>query len=385
MSLFSRIVPGEKRCTVLKNWFKREGHTWPGEEEMSFLDEISDNDTMALVQNGELTKRGDKWAMGWSQWQGLNEGILAIRYALKTLSDNGFHHIALRKVSGFGMATPEYMMRHNATTMWESWWRSEDLYSRNHPMLGAMAEWMPSAAAGVSHHPTTTGGRKMLLWPRFPKSATTLEYASAVQGSIKGDFSIAWRFEDLPSDKSLYNSAIVNIRIRLLIPPSGEGVLRLPVPGSRLTTTSIRKALGRFPDVGWAMSAAINECSDRRKARLGFPYSWEYDRDKKQWYRLESSKSIGTPCSSYLFHPSLDGTKWSSGTDTSRLVSQRIDELLGPGLYDILISDWQLEPEVEGTGRLGNLPEYYKKDNLGPYCSDSSTFEWDIEDATHII
>ena len=27
MSLFSRIVPGEKRCIVLKNWFKRVGHT----------------------------------------------------------------------------------------------------------------------------------------------------------------------------------------------------------------------------------------------------------------------------------------------------------------------------------------------------------------------
>ena len=27
MSSFSRIVPGEKRCIVLKNWFKRVGHT----------------------------------------------------------------------------------------------------------------------------------------------------------------------------------------------------------------------------------------------------------------------------------------------------------------------------------------------------------------------
>ena len=26
MSLFSRVVPGEKRCTVLRNYFKREGH-----------------------------------------------------------------------------------------------------------------------------------------------------------------------------------------------------------------------------------------------------------------------------------------------------------------------------------------------------------------------
>jgi hypothetical protein len=29
-------------------------------------------------------------------------------------------------------------------------------------MLGALAEWMPSSVAGLSLHPTTTGGRKML-------------------------------------------------------------------------------------------------------------------------------------------------------------------------------------------------------------------------------
>mmetsp|Transcript_20452 Transcript_20452/g.42912 ORF Transcript_20452/g.42912 Transcript_20452/m.42912 type:complete len:1082 (-) Transcript_20452:914-4159(-) len=136
MSLFTRIVPGPKRCVILKNWFKREGNTWPGDEEMNFLNEISETYLKHLVHSGEVSKRKGKWAMGWSQWRGFNEGILAIRYSLKVLSDNGFHHIALRKAAGFGFATPEYLLRHNATTMWESWWRSEDLYSRNHPMLG---------------------------------------------------------------------------------------------------------------------------------------------------------------------------------------------------------------------------------------------------------
>ena len=384
MSLFSRIVPGEKRCVVLKNWFRRSGHTWAGEEEMRFLKEISDDDRDALVKSGELTMRGSQWAMGWSQWQGLNEGIFAIRYALKTLSDMGFHHIALRKASGFGFATPEYLLRHNATTMWESWWRSEDLYSRNHPMLGAMAEWMSSSVAGVSLYPTTTGGRKMLFWPRFPKSATTLEYASAVQGSLKGDYAIAWKFEDLPEDKSEYNSAVVKIRIRFLVPPSGGGVARPPVFTSAATTATIRHATV-MPDLTNAQLAAERECDKRRKARFGFPYYWEYNREKSQWYKLKSGKAIGTPCESYLFHPSLDSTKWSNEIDATRIFSQRSDEYIVPGLYEILISNWQLEKEIEGTGRIGNLPEYYNSDNLGPYCNDRSTYEWNIDDATHII
>jgi len=96
MSLFSRIVPGGKRCVVLKNWFKRAGHTWPGTEEFLFIDGMSEEDKKEWIESGELTKRGSKWAMGWSQWQGFNEGIFAIRYSLKTLSETGFHHIALR-------------------------------------------------------------------------------------------------------------------------------------------------------------------------------------------------------------------------------------------------------------------------------------------------
>jgi hypothetical protein len=165
MSLYSRVVPGDERCRVLRSYFKRKGHSWPGSEENYFLSEISETTLQQMVSSGELTIRDGNWSMAWSQWHGFNEGIFAIRYALKTLSDNGFHNLALSKASGFGIGTFEYMLSHNATTMWESWWRSEDLYSHNHPMLGASAEWMASAVAGVGLHPTTTGGKKVLFWP----------------------------------------------------------------------------------------------------------------------------------------------------------------------------------------------------------------------------
>lgn len=78
------------------------------------------------------------------------------------------------------MGTWEYILSHNGTTHWESWWRSEDLYSHNHPMLGASAEWMASSVAGVSLSPTTFGGKEVIFWPRFPNSAKDFTYASAV-------------------------------------------------------------------------------------------------------------------------------------------------------------------------------------------------------------
>mmetsp|Transcript_10425 Transcript_10425/g.23827 ORF Transcript_10425/g.23827 Transcript_10425/m.23827 type:complete len:1340 (-) Transcript_10425:6-4025(-) len=383
LGLFTRIVPADKRCAVLKNWFKRPGSVWPGDEERLFLNEVDEEDLEDMVRTGELVRESDgKLYMGWSQWQGFNEGILAMRYSLKTLSEFGFHNVALRKATGIGFGTPEYMLRHNATTMWESWWRSEDLYSRNHPMLGAMAEWMSSSAAGVSHYPTTTGGRTILFWPRFPRSAKTLEYASATQGTAKGDYSIAWRFEDLPSDKE-YTSGVATIRVRFVVPPGGEGVYRPPFAIVRNKVTLAHAEV--VPDMIGARNAARDECTRRRNNREGFPYSWEYDRSKEKWYKLESSKRIGTPCESFLFHKSIDQTQWGPEDDISEAFSVREDKKVGPGLYEVLIREWPLQEEVKGSGRIGNIPEYYNSKNMGSYCSDTSTAEWDIDDATHII
>jgi hypothetical protein len=43
MGLFARIVPGEKRCKVLRNLFKRKGNTWPGNEERRFLEHLNND------------------------------------------------------------------------------------------------------------------------------------------------------------------------------------------------------------------------------------------------------------------------------------------------------------------------------------------------------
>lgn len=65
MGLFSRIVPDKKRCDVLRNYFKRSGSVWPGDEEKLFLAELK-NETLQeeMILNGELTKSG---SFGWSQ------------------------------------------------------------------------------------------------------------------------------------------------------------------------------------------------------------------------------------------------------------------------------------------------------------------------------
>ena len=374
MSLYSRVVPGQNRCKVLRNYFYRKGHTWPGSDENRFVQEMTKSTENEMVESGELTKRGSLWSMGWSQWHGFNEGILAVRYALKTLSDNGFHNIALAKANGFGVGTFEYMLSHNATTHWESWWRSEDLYSHNHPMLGATAEWMVSAVAGVSLHPTTTGGRQVLFWPRFPNSASTICYAAATQGTRRGDFSIAWQFEGLPEDG--YDSAIVQIRIRLYVPPDGSAIFRLPEYSNGKGEDSTIKYATQLPDIEQIKSFSSEMCTSQRKAKMGFNYNWEFDREQNTWVKIYRKKAIGTACQSFLFHSSLDGVAWSSPETVTGSTDNGFEVELGPGLYDVMVHKWELKPEVKGgrDWRIGSMKQFYGHGDLGPYCSDSDTF-----------
>jgi len=387
MSLYSRVVPGQERCTVLQGYFRRKGHTWPGSDENRFVQEVSKATLNEMIESGEVTKRGDKWSMGWSQWHGFSEGIFAVRYALKTLSDNGFHNLALSKANGFGVGTFEYMLSHNATTHWESWWRSEDLYSHNHPMLGASAEWMVSAVAGVALHPTTTGGKEVLFWPRFPNSASTINYAWATQGTRRGDFSIAWRFEGLPEEGKDYDSAVVKIHIRLFVPPDGLAVFRFPEYSNGKGVDSTIKYATRLEDIEKVRRLSSEECQRRRTAKEGFDYNWEYDRKENTWIKVYRKKAIGTPCESFLFHFSLDETAWSS-TETLAGSSDNGSEIeLSPGLYDVMVDEWQLKPEVKGTKdwRIASIKEFYGSEDIGPYCSDTDTFEWNVEDASHLI
>lgn len=212
-----------------------------------------------------------------------------------------------------------------------------------------------------------------------------MKYASAEQGSMRGDFAIAWQFEDLPDDESQYDSAIVNIRVRLLVPPTGEGSLRFPFPQSSTASATFRHAK-ILPDLSRARVDAKRECEERRKKRLGFHYNWDYNRETEKWFKRLNGKAIGTPCTSFLFHPSLDKTEWSQTISVTAKMTEKTTEPLAPGFYELVIKGWPLEKEVEGTGRLGNIPEYFKAEgDISPYCNDENDYDWQIGDATHII
>jgi hypothetical protein len=141
-----------------------------------------------------------------------------------------------------------------------------------------------------------------------------------------------------------------------------------------------------FPDLDIVRNEANDKCMKRRKGGLGFHWNWEYDRKLKRWYTRKTGKSIGSACESFLFHIMLRSDQWSDERDITHDVVLRKDTTLSAGFYDLTINNWKLENEVRATGRLGNIPKYFHPNfNAGPYCDNSETFDWHIDDATHII
>lgn len=288
--------------------------------------------------------------------KGMGMGILAIRYTLSTLSSLGFHDVALSKASGEGFPGFEFMLSHNATTLWETWWRSEDMYSRNHPMLGAVVEWLSTAVAGVSLSPTSFGGDEISFWPRIPVTGGVVSHASASQGTKRGVASIAWKFV---GDHS--------VRIRVAVPPATKSSLRLATAeGIKIL---LRSAL-TVPDIANARAQASEACTKRRQSRLGFPYNWEYI--NQTWFKVRNGKAIGTSCDSYLWNIEEDWSGYSHvypSVEMKRGYDLELD--LEPGVHEVLVEGWRSQ----------NITT----ESRNQYCSDPRSYTWNIEDAVHLI
>ncbi len=69
-------------------------------------------------------------------------GIFGTRYLLMYLSEHGRLDLAERVVLHEGFPGWRHMLERGATTLWETWRESDDVYSNCHPMFGSVDEWI---------------------------------------------------------------------------------------------------------------------------------------------------------------------------------------------------------------------------------------------------
>lgn len=73
---------------------------------------------------------------------GPTTGIFSTRYMLMYLSENGHADLARKIVLHKGFPGWLHMIERGATTLWETWKESDDVYSNCHPMFGSVDEWI---------------------------------------------------------------------------------------------------------------------------------------------------------------------------------------------------------------------------------------------------
>ena len=118
----------------------------------------------------------------------LSTGIFATKMVFDVLrrndrNDIAYHIVKLRDFPGWG-----YMLENNATTIWETWAYSDNVYSQNHPMFGSVDEWFYRSLLGIN--PGAPGFRKVII---KPQPVAGLTFAKGSYKCIYGKIYSSWQ------------------------------------------------------------------------------------------------------------------------------------------------------------------------------------------------
>lgn len=128
----------------------------------------------------------------------LSTGIFGTKYLLEVLSTEGLEDLAGSLVSRREYPGWGYMLDNGATTLWETWSPSDDVFSQNHPMFGSVEEWFMKHVLGISPAPDAVGCDRLVI---RPQAVCGLTWACGHYNTPKGPVCVSWRLDaDRPAD-----------------------------------------------------------------------------------------------------------------------------------------------------------------------------------------
>lgn len=95
-------------------------------------------------------------------------GIFGTKYILEALSKNGYAEKVFEIVNSTAFPGWGYMIDKGATTLWEHWEGSDDIYSNNHPMFGSVSAWFYRYLGGIRPGEEHHGFKKFTIAPTIP-------------------------------------------------------------------------------------------------------------------------------------------------------------------------------------------------------------------------
>lgn len=127
-------------------------------------------------------------------------------------SEKMYQIVNQRDFPGWG-----YMVESGATSLWETWAYSDNVYSQNHPMFGSVSEWFYRSLLGIN--PAAPGFKEIII---KPQPAEDLTFAKGSYQSIQGLIGVEW---NIAGGKFVMNVEIpVNTQARIYILSSDGSV-----------------------------------------------------------------------------------------------------------------------------------------------------------------
>ena len=123
----------------------------------------------------------------------LSTGIFSTQYLLEILMARGDAELAGRVLTHKGFPGWYNMLDNGATTLWETWAQSDNIYSQNHPMFGSCAAWLMRGILGIQVVDDAVGCDKVRIRPHAVAGVT---WAKGHLDTPKGRISVSWRLVD---------------------------------------------------------------------------------------------------------------------------------------------------------------------------------------------
>ncbi|KAJ9442470.1 hypothetical protein DIPPA_34104b, partial [Diplonema papillatum] len=163
-------------------------------------------------------------------------GMFGVKWVLQALSEAGHSDLAYEVVTQETYPSFNYMTVNpevEATTLWESWFFSNNTYSHNHPMFGSHQLWMVQSLVGFAPHPAAKGLDYILIQPRPSlrmAQSDPLQKCSVAASfdTARGTVDVSWTL----------TAASKTFSLRLTIPPNMRAVVTLPDASPTFTVGS---------------------------------------------------------------------------------------------------------------------------------------------------
>lgn len=118
-------------------------------------------------------------------------GIFGVPALLTVLEREGLTELAYDIVTQKTFPGWGHMLESGATTLWETWKYSDNVYSHNHPMFGSVGEWFYQTLAGI--RPSGPGFSRIDF---RPQPAGELSWVKCGYESVRGEVASHWQIED---------------------------------------------------------------------------------------------------------------------------------------------------------------------------------------------